>query len=118
MFNFQAAVAKLTEGGKITGDSLDSLLETEVSTRLPELERGDTEGYVELLEGWQREHMDALEKQRLAELEQERLEKEERLDRLLKETQGIKYWAKEIEEARRRKEAEQEEKSSQHAEHR
>ena len=79
-------------------------MEAEIS-RLPELEAGDIGSYTALLEQWHGEHMEALDRQRLAHLEQERREKEDKLDQLQREAGGLKYWAQEIEKAQTKKAA-------------
>ncbi|XP_041465320.1 28S ribosomal protein S27, mitochondrial-like [Lytechinus variegatus] len=102
---FETTTKTLSNQGKVTADTLDLLLESEVSKRLPDLERKDTEEYTSILETWHAEHMEALEKKRIAELEAEREAKEKRLDELLRATGGITYWAEKIEEAKQRKAA-------------
>eukprot|EP00057_Strongylocentrotus_purpuratus_P035434 XP_799111.2 PREDICTED: 28S ribosomal protein S27, mitochondrial [Strongylocentrotus purpuratus] len=102
---YKTTTETLANQGKVTGDTLDSLLESEISTGLPDLERKDAEGYTSILETWHGEHMEALETQRIAELDVEREAKEKRLDELLRATGGIKYWAEKIDEAKRRKAA-------------
>ncbi|XP_072166643.1 small ribosomal subunit protein mS27-like [Diadema setosum] len=96
---FQNTVQELTNQNKVSSEGLDELMEQEMTSRLPALEEEGVAGYTALLEKWHQEHIEALEQKRLAALNQERVEKEMRLDQLQRAVGGIKYWEKDIEAA-------------------
>ena len=92
----QETLERLQSSGKISSESLDSLLPTQLLNLIPEHEHKYIEGYAQKLERWHQEHLDTIRKTEEAEKERERAEKMAKLDELLTEVEGIEYLKEKI----------------------
>ena len=87
----QDTLERLQSSSKISTESLDSLITTQLLNLIPVHEHKYIKGYAQKLEQWHQEHLDTMRKAEEAEKERERAEKKARLDELLTEVEGIEY---------------------------
>ncbi|XP_022108449.1 28S ribosomal protein S27, mitochondrial-like isoform X2 [Acanthaster planci] len=90
----QECVSRLQAEGRISAESLDSLVTTEILPEIQRLQADHThaEQYPEMLAEWHRQHVEAVRRQIRAAQEYEMSLKKKKLEKLLEATGGLRYW--------------------------
>ncbi|XP_072037951.1 LOW QUALITY PROTEIN: small ribosomal subunit protein mS27-like [Amphiura filiformis] len=109
----QETIEKLESEGKISSESLDSLLPTQLLNHITQYENNYTTGYAQKLQEWHQEYLDGVQKMQQLEKEQEIAQKLTRLDELRMEVEGLEYAKEKIAEEKEKQKKAEEEKHEQ-----
>ncbi|XP_072023157.1 small ribosomal subunit protein mS27-like [Amphiura filiformis] len=109
----QEIIDKLQSEGKISSESLDSLIPTQLLNHITQYENNYITGYAQKLQEWHQEYLDGMQKMQELEKEQEIAQKLTRLDELRMEVEGLEYAKEKIAEEKEKQNKAEEEKHEQ-----